>query len=385
VSGDVILIASGIEPFDEQVGGLEQGGTYPLLGAPGPEKLVAALQFVDEGVRAGERCLFVTNSEIDSLLGVAEAWGFDLREAWETGRLQIVGFNQDFELRASRSIVPEEIIDELDGVKGPDLSRIAVDPGAMLLTSGAKMPLGSNYLARAREQDATVLTTLSIDSGATSLPSAAEWLINATTGCLLFGKQDDGLCQVTLSKAVPSADERVGTIPLELRSGVGWIRPERAAAPRGLDRVDVELILEAVQAWETAGRDDALATGPQRVLIVDDAEEARFMMRALLEKNGFEVEEAEDGHKALGMLTLNENYNLVVLDLSMPRPDGREVLQHIRSSFDTSALPVLIRSAADSDLAEAELLDAGADDDIEKDADEARFMARVNAAIRRAL
>lgn len=147
MSGDVTLIDSGIEPFDEQVGGLEQGGNCLVPGAPGPEKLAAALQFVDQCVRAGERCLFVTNSEIDSLPGSAVAWGFDLREAWETGLLQIVDCNGGFELRAGRSIVPEEIIEELDGGKGPDRSRIAVGPGAVLLTGGAKMPLGSTYLA----------------------------------------------------------------------------------------------------------------------------------------------------------------------------------------------------------------------------------------------
>ena len=45
MSRDVALIPSGIAPFDERVGGLEPGGTYLVVGAPGPEKMVAALQF----------------------------------------------------------------------------------------------------------------------------------------------------------------------------------------------------------------------------------------------------------------------------------------------------------------------------------------------------
>jgi DNA-binding response OmpR family regulator len=65
--------------------------------------------------------------------------------------------------------------------------------------------------------------------------------------------------------------------------------------------------------------------------------------------------------------------------------DGREVLQQIRGSIDTAALPVLIRTATGSDVLEAELLEAGADDYVDKSVDADRFMARVHAVLRRAM
>ena len=69
----------------------------------------------------------------------------------------------------------------------------------------------------------------------------------------------------------------------------------------------------------------------------------------------------------------------------MPGLGGLEVLEQIRGSVETSALPVLIRTATGSDELEAELLEAGADDYVEKSVDANRFMARVHAVMRRAL
>ena len=121
-----VLVSCGIEAVDERVGGLQEGGTYLVIGAPGPEKLVAALQFVHAGTEAGDPTALLTNAGAEGILDVAEAWGFDLREAWETGLLQIVGFKEDFELRAIRSIAPEEVLEELDTVVRQDRTRIAV-------------------------------------------------------------------------------------------------------------------------------------------------------------------------------------------------------------------------------------------------------------------
>ena len=124
---------------------------------------------------------------------------------------------------------------------------------------------------------------------------------------------------------------------------------------------------------------------PPRVLLIDDDHDARALMRALLEADRFEVEEAEDGYKGLDLLKEDQEFQLVILDLSMPGLDGRQVLQQIRGSTDTASLPVLIRTGTGSDTLEAELLEAGADDYVDKSVDADRFMARVRAVLRRAM
>ena len=127
------------------------------------------------------------------------------------------------------------------------------------------------------------------------------------------------------------------------------------------------------------------SSGPPRILLVDDDEEARVLMRTLLERDGHDVDEAEDGYKALDILKEDREYQLVILDLAMPGLDGRQVLDQIRGSVDTAALPVLIRTGTGSNALEAELLEAGADDYVEKSVDATRFLARVHAVLRRAM
>lgn len=270
---DSLMIPSGIAPLDDRIGGLQAEGTYLVVGAPGPEKMVAALQFVHAGVTAGEPSLLVTNSDAEGILSVAKAWGFDLQDAWLDGTLRIIGFKDDFELRAIRSIAPEEVVEELDLLVGPNVERIAVDPGAMFLTGGAKSMLGSTYLNWARDHAATVITTFSVDGGATSLPSSADWLVHATTGRLLFEKRNDGLCQVTVSKSVPVPGQREETVSLELNAGQGLVAPKSYPARRGVDRggIDEDRLLlvslgdshaSDLEAWATRAFETDVVSEP---------------------------------------------------------------------------------------------------------------------------
>jgi Tfp pilus assembly pilus retraction ATPase PilT/ActR/RegA family two-component response regulator len=127
------------------------------------------------------------------------------------------------------------------------------------------------------------------------------------------------------------------------------------------------------------------AAGSPRILLVDDDEDARLLMRTLLENEGFRIQEAENGHQALDILQVDPDFSLAILDLTMPSMSGKELLNAIRGSVDTAALPVLIRTGSKPASEEAELLEAGADDFLTKSAGGDRFVARVKAIIRRSL
>jgi type II secretory ATPase GspE/PulE/Tfp pilus assembly ATPase PilB-like protein/ActR/RegA family two-component response regulator len=146
--------------------------------------------------------------------------------------------------------------------------------------------------------------------------------------------------------------------------------------------VEVERVLGGALEEEAAAAEER---GPPKVLLVDDDEDARLLMRTLLEKEEYKISEAKDGHEAMDVLKMDPDFSLVVLDLQMPGMDGWEVLNLIRGSVDTAALPVMIRTGAGSSKDEAELLDMGADDFMAKSVDSARFVARVKAIIRRSL
>jgi type II secretory ATPase GspE/PulE/Tfp pilus assembly ATPase PilB-like protein/CheY-like chemotaxis protein len=158
--------------------------------------------------------------------------------------------------------------------------------------------------------------------------------------------------------------------------GLDWVRQGKTTL------VEIERVLGTVVEEKEATKK---SQGPPRILLVDDDEGARITMRTLLQSEGFEILEADGGHAAVDILKVDPGFSLVILDLRMPGLDGRQVLDLIRGSVDTAALPVMIRTGAGTERDEAVLLDAGADDFVMKSVDSARFVARVKAVIRRSL
>lgn len=118
-----------------------------------------------------------------------------------------------------------------------------------------------------------------------------------------------------------------------------------------------------------------------RVLLVEDDEDISRIVYSYLVKEGYEVETAFDGEAAEKLFHSGGPYDLVLLDLMLPKRSGTDVLQSIRSG---SLVPVLIMSAKDSDVDKALGLGFGADDYIAKPFSMIELAARVKAAIRRA-
>jgi CheY-like chemotaxis protein len=125
------------------------------------------------------------------------------------------------------------------------------------------------------------------------------------------------------------------------------------------------------------------AKGGAHILVVDDDEDARLLLRTVLEESGFRISEAEDGPGALELLEGADVFDLVTLDLDMPEMPGLEVLQTIRSWIKTASLPVVVATAAHDPEAEIALFEAGADDFVVKPVDPPRFVLRIQAVLRR--
>jgi CheY-like chemotaxis protein len=83
------------------------------------------------------------------------------------------------------------------------------------------------------------------------------------------------------------------------------------------------------------------------ILIVDDDEVIRMLMRQFLEGEGYVVVEAEDGHSALDRVA-EQSFDLVILDIAMPGIDGPEVCEQIRTTM-TDSPPVLMVTALDDE------------------------------------
>lgn len=118
----------------------------------------------------------------------------------------------------------------------------------------------------------------------------------------------------------------------------------------------------------------------ERILIVEDDSAVIEMLEGALSGAGYKVTVARDGKRALALLR-EERFNLVVLDVLMPRMDGWETLRRLR---EFSTLPVIMLTGLDEDLDQVRALEAGADDYVIKPASVAVIRARVRAALRRA-
>jgi heavy metal response regulator len=119
-----------------------------------------------------------------------------------------------------------------------------------------------------------------------------------------------------------------------------------------------------------------------RILVVEDEKKVASFLKKGLEEEHYAVDVSHDGEQGLALARTNE-YDLVVLDIMLPKMDGMEVLRHIRS--DGLDVPILILTARDSLEDVVDGLDSGSDDYLTKPFSFAELVARVRALLRRGM
>jgi DNA-binding response OmpR family regulator len=119
---------------------------------------------------------------------------------------------------------------------------------------------------------------------------------------------------------------------------------------------------------------------PVRILLVDDEQSVQTLLSYPLRKDGYDVVQAFDGREALARFG-EAQFDLVVLDVMMPRLDGLEVCRRLRAR---SAVPIIMLTAKAEEFDKVLGLELGADDYITKPFSLREFRSRVKAALRRA-
>ena len=155
--------------------------------------------------------------------------------------------------------------------------------------------------------------------------------------------------------------------------------PPVAPAPRSdafLD--DLELVDEPPAGSEEVAPVVARAT----ILLVEDEDTLRRVMRDLLEQEGYRICEARDGAEALEQVD-RHNPDLVLLDLNLPNVDGYSVLAQLRSRPATMDLPVVVLSARGDEDNEVRVLRLGATDFLTKPFRPRALAARLEATLGR--
>jgi len=116
-----------------------------------------------------------------------------------------------------------------------------------------------------------------------------------------------------------------------------------------------------------------------RVLVVEDEPNLREPLVYLLQKEGYEVSEAEDGNKAISEFR-SSNIDLILLDLMLPGISGNEVCRIIRAE---SQVPIIMITAKDTEIDKVVGLEIGADDYVTKPYSTRELLARMKAVLRR--
>jgi DNA-binding response OmpR family regulator len=122
-----------------------------------------------------------------------------------------------------------------------------------------------------------------------------------------------------------------------------------------------------------------VANGTARILLVDDEQSIQTLLSYPLRKDGYQVTAAEDGREALQRFA-EGRFDLVILDLMLPKLDGVEVCRQLRSR---SQVPIIMLTAKGSETDKVAGLEVGADDYITKPFSMREFRSRVKAALRR--
>ncbi len=178
----------------------------------------------------------------------------------------------------------------------------------------------------------------------------------------------------------PSAPRKSGAVRAPSRlspHGETALIPEPVAAPDTLT-ANFELLEEPAPPRRSGPHGQPAI----KVLLVDDEDSLRKVMRDLLERDGYDVAEARDGVQALDQID-RVGPDIIVLDLNLPGLDGYGVLSHLRSRPATAAIPVIVLTAKGDEDNEVRVFELGADDFLTKPFRARALSARLEAVLGR--
>ncbi|PYP13998.1 MAG: type II secretion system protein GspE [Gemmatimonadetes bacterium] len=214
---------------------------------------------------------------------------------------------------------------------------------------------------------------------------------------------DSGLAHVTRGESTIEELTRVVDIPSDegaepLAEPARPGAPSRASGavtdvPRGSSAAGTAVIPEPVGSFTTnfdlleetltpTLRSGAHGQPVSKVLLVDDEDSLRKVMRDLLERDGYFVAEARDGVQALDQVD-RVGPDIIVLDLNLPGLDGYGVLSHLRSRPATANIPVIVLTAKGDEDNEVRVFELGADDFLTKPFRARALSARLEAVLGR--
>lgn len=210
-----------------------------------------------------------------------------------------------------------------------------------------------------------------ISSGAT-----ADKIAEAGRNAGMRGLWESGVAHILHGESSIEELMRVVDVPFDEGGGAGAPAAPAAAASAARAPVDAFELLDHIDAKASVAR------LKRKVLLVDDEDALRRVMKGLLEREGYVVAEARDGVQALDEVD-RFGPDVIVLDLNLPGLDGYGVLSHLRSRPATAEIPVVVLTAKSDEDNEVRVLHLGADDFLTKPFRARALSARLDAVLGR--
>jgi CheY-like chemotaxis protein len=183
----------------------------------------------------------------------------------------------------------------------------------------------------------------------------------------------------TATAAAPAAPPRATPAPGEPRAPRHTPAPMAVPAAPSAPPVDLTTAFELLEELPPPGGRPQEKAG---VLLVDDEDQLRRVMKDLLEREGYRVAEARDGVEALDEVDRFAP-DIIVLDLNLPGMDGYTVLSQLRSRPATQQVPVIVLTAKGDEDNEVRVFELGADDFLTKPFRARALSARLEAVLGR--
>jgi type II secretory ATPase GspE/PulE/Tfp pilus assembly ATPase PilB-like protein/CheY-like chemotaxis protein len=278
---------------------------------------------------------------------------------------------------------------QMTGALGPKLRRHVPEGVTLYQAVGCPECAMTGYRGRFSIVEVLAVTPeieRLIGSGAT-----ADRLADAARAGGMRALWESGLRHVLSGETSTEELLRVTDVPAERRSSAapaaeparGGAAPASAAqtaAPTGYAAADLSGSFDLLDELEPppAGAAPRRAT----VLLVEDEDSLRKVMRDLLERDGYAVAEAADGIAALDQVD-RVAPDVIMLDLNLPGLDGYHVLQQLRSRPATSRIPVIVLTAKGDEDNEVRVFQLGADDFLTKPFRAKALSARLEAVLGR--
>lgn len=345
--------------LDQRLSGPVQGGIHALVGGPGTGKSVAALQFLHEGYRSGERVLLLSQARPQDVIDLAGSIGIDLSPGLESGRWVLLGYQPGFRERYRRTIEPEEAFEELERFirEGEEPDRLVIDTCGPLVESresgnGAELlvdlvsRLGSTTLLTFAGEHPGVL-----DSGFDFISQRAPLMLHLTLS-------NTGRRAIVVRKS-PGPVNPAGPITFEIEPGRGVVAP----------------------TFQHQRRSDVSPEVRRRVLLLDIPGELPEELRLWLAES-FDLVFTSDPVEAFPELARRE-FGVVAVHVDRRTVDrGLHVMHQLRRAAGRP--PILVMSPVDvraSDRVRA--LRSGADDFISGGLNPDEVASRIEALLRR--